>query len=210
MPIVTFPIGPLDTNCHVVYRDGDALVVDPGGDLSNGLNDVQAFLAAHSLTLRAILLTHIHFDHIYGVADLLATHVDVVVHVGADDIPLLDSSVGRGSIWGLPPVTPFSPQAIPAGSCSFGAIQGEIRLTPGHSPGGLVLWLPEENAVIAGDTLFYRSVGRTDLPGGDSDALRTSIVDQLFSLPETTVVYTGHGPDTTIGAEKKANPYISF
>ena len=208
MPIHTFAIGPLDTNCYVVSRDGDALIVDPGGDRSWGLDMVLQFLERHQLTLRAVLLTHLHFDHTYGVAELIGDGSSVRAYAAASDLPLLSSFLSKGETWGLPPVKPFAPDPIAEGPCRFGTIQGEIRFTPGHSPGGLTLYLPDEKAAIVGDSLFYRSIGRTDLPGGHLPTLLGSIRSRLFSLPDDTIVYPGHGPSTTIGDEKAHNPML--
>ncbi|MBO4312501.1 MAG: MBL fold metallo-hydrolase [Desulfovibrionaceae bacterium] len=231
MPITVFPIGPLQTNCYVVHKNGDALVVDPGGrqcrshsspslggfsqtssckdsDAIGGLDEVVSFLKENALSLRAVLLTHLHFDHIYGAAELMAGPPPVTAYASAGDFPLLEVSASHTARWGLPPVPPFTPEAIAAGPCQFGSITGEIRMTPGHSPGSLALYLPEEGAVISGDTLFYRSIGRTDLAGGDAKAIQTSIQEQLFTLPDETRVFPGHGPSTTIGGEKKHNPCV--
>jgi len=208
MPIATFPIGPLDTNCHVVYTERDALVVDPGGDIDGGLQDVLDFIARKELSVKAVLLTHLHFDHIYGVAPLKERFPSVPVFASAGDLPLLSTSLASGEKWGLPPVRPFTPATIAEGPCMFGSIHGEIRFTPGHTPGGLSFWMPQEHAVITGDSLFYRSIGRTDLPGGHLPALTEAIISKLFTLPDDTDVYPGHGPNTRIGDEKRLNPFV--
>lgn len=206
MPIAEFSIGPLGTNCYVIHKNGDAVVVDPGGTEDCGLNEVLLFLEEQKLTVHAVLLTHLHFDHIYGVAELMRRGASA--HASAADFHMLESSLGRGKVYGFPLAEGFTAQALVAGPFSFGAVNGTVLSTPGHTPGGLSFYLPEENSVLAGDTLFARSIGRTDLPGGDFPTLRTSIVEQLFTLPENTVVYPGHGPQTSIGSEKANNPYI--
>ncbi len=208
MPINTFPIGPLETNCYVVHINGDALVVDPGATLSCGLDEVVSFIQSNRLSLKAVLLTHLHFDHIYGVAELLAGPAKIKAYAATADFPLISVSSSHATRWGLPPVSPFTPDPIAPGPCRFFSISGEIRMTPGHSPGSLALYLPGENAVISGDTLFYRSIGRTDLAGGDPKAIQVSIQKQLFTLPDETRVFPGHGPSTTIGAERKHNPCV--
>lgn len=207
MSTAVFPIGPLDTNCFVLHAGSDAIVVDPGGDVNNGLTDVTDYLKAHALTLRAVILTHLHFDHIYGVAALTQSG-NMPILAGMNDFAMLSTSLGRGEAFGFPPVTPFNPAPLDEGPCQFGQISAEVIYTPGHTPGGLSLYVPAEQAVFAGDTLFCRSVGRTDLDGGDHNVLRASIVNKLFTLPDETTVYCGHGPDTTIGSEKKHNPYL--
>lgn len=209
MSIAVFPIGPLDTNCFVLHSGSDALVVDPGGDTNNGLAEVIDYLKNKSLTLRAVVLTHLHFDHIYGVAALTSgENGNVPIFAGMNDFSMLSTALGRGEAFGFPPVTPFNPAPLDEGRCQFGEINVEVLYTPGHTAGGLSLYVPAESAVFAGDTLFCRSIGRTDLAGGDLNVLRASIVNKLFLLPDETVVYCGHGPDTTIGAEKKHNPYL--
>ena len=208
MPIATYPIGPLETNCHIVYNSHDALVVDPGGELDDGLQDVVDFITRNRLTLQAILLTHLHFDHIYGAAELSGLNRGVPIYAAEADLPMLPAYLSSGEKWGLPPVKPFTPAVIAEGPCTFGSIKGEIRFTPGHTPGGLSLWLPDEHAVLCGDSLFYRSIGRTDLPGGDIHTLATSISEKLFTLPDDTAAYPGHGLTTTIGDEKQHNPFV--
>lgn len=206
MPIAEFSIGPLSTNCYVVHKNGDAIVVDPGGNPDVGLDDVLTFIEEKKLTVHAVLLTHLHFDHIYGVAELMRRGASA--HAGAEDFHMLESSLGRGQVYGFPYVEGFTPEVLTAGPFSFGAVSGVVLTTPGHTPGGLSFHLPDENTVLAGDTLFARSVGRTDLPGGDFSVLRASITEKLFTLPESTIVCPGHGPQTSIGAEKKNNPYV--
>lgn len=206
MPITGFSIGPLGTNCYVIHKNGDAVVVDPGGNLEAGLDEVLAFIEDNKLNVHAVMLTHLHFDHIYGVAELMRRGASA--HAGAEDFHMLESSLGRGEVYGFPQVEGFTPTPLSAGPFSFGAVSGVVLATPGHTPGGLSFHLPEETTVLAGDTLFARSVGRTDLPGGDFPTLRTSIVEKLFTLPENTTVCPGHGPQTSIGAEKKNNPYV--
>lgn len=209
MPIAEFPIGPLGTNCLVVHQKGQAIVVDPGGDLNADLNEVIDFLTSRKLELKAILLTHLHFDHIFGVADLKAHFGDAVqVLAGPKDLAWLDESFVSSERFGLPRVKPFTAEPLAEGDFAFGNIHGTILYTPGHTPGGLSIYLPDEEAVLAGDTLFARSVGRTDLEGGDFPTLRDSITKKLFALPDSTMVYCGHGPSTSIGSEKTSNPFV--
>lgn len=206
MPIAAFPIGPLDTNCYVACKGKDAIVVDPGGDMTHGLDEVINFLLANALTVRAVVLTHLHFDHIYGVAHFADSGVPVLA--GEPDFSMLATSLGRGASFGFPDVRPFTPAPLAEGEISFGEVRVRVLPTPGHTMGGLSLYLPDDATVLAGDTLFCRSIGRTDLAGGDLDTLRRSILTQLFTLPDDTTVCCGHGPNTSIGAEKKHNPYL--
>lgn len=202
MSVATFPLGPLQTNSYVIHTATQAVAVDVGGDPEPML----AYLTAHKLPLAAICITHRHFDHIYGVAALCeATGASAYVS-GADDC-LADTESARGGIWGFPPVTPFAAQPLNPGKTSFGGMNCEVLATPGHTPGGVSLYFPSDQLVFAGDALFYRSIGRTDFPGGDHKTLLHSVTDVLFKLPEETVVYPGHGPATTIGDERANNPF---
>lgn len=203
MPIATFPIGPLATNSYLISHDTDSVAIDVGGDPAPMLD----YLQKNQLSLLAICLTHLHFDHLYGVAALAsATKAPVLAPEGDGAIANTESS--RGGIWGMPPVTPFSSTPLPLGKTRFGSMPCIVLETPGHTPGGVSLYFPEENAVFTGDALFYRSLGRTDFPCGNHQQLLTSIKQQLFALPDIVEVYPGHGPATTIGDEKMHNPFI--
>lgn len=207
MSIETFPIGPLETNCYVVTNGSDAVVVDPGGDLNGGLSDVLTLLKDRKLTLQAILCTHFHFDHLYGVSALHdATKAPVYGPEG--DAPLLDTDLGGSGAWGFPPVPPFSWEPLKEGAHSFGSIRCEVLLTPGHTAGSLSFYFPDQTSIMTGDLLFYHSVGRTDFPGGSQEALRKSLQKKIFILPQETKVYPGHGPGTSVGEEFSNNPYL--
>lgn len=202
MPIQTFSLGPLDTNCHIVYQNTAAVVVDPGGDPT----ELMQFLQGENLTLQAIIVTHRHFDHMYGVAELQQKTGAPVYSPAGDDV-LAATDAGKGGIWGFPPVPPFSSEPIPMGEQHFGGMPCTVLLTPGHTPGSVSLYFPTEHAVITGDVIFFRSIGRTDFPMGNSDDLLNSIRTQLFTLPKDTAIYPGHGPATTVGDEITNNPY---
>ena len=202
MPIHTFPLGPLDTNCHIIEKDGSAVVVDPGGDPALVLE----FLKSNNLAVVAILITHMHFDHLYGVAALHdATGAPVMAPRG--DAHLLQTDVGGGGVWGFPRVQEFDFSPLEPGEHTFGPFSCTVLHTPGHTPGSVSLYFPQEQAVCSGDVLFYRSVGRTDFPGGNQDTLLDSIRQKLFTLPPATAVYPGHGPASTVGDEQHNNPY---
>ena len=171
MPIETFPIGPLETNCHIVISGSDAVAVDPGGDLNSGLGEVLALLKEQNLTLRAILCTHFHFDHLYGVAALHEA-TGAPVYGPAGDASLLGTELGGSGAWGFPPVTTFQWEDLKEGPHTFGSIKCEVLTTPGHTPGSLSIYFPELNSIMTGDLLFYHSVGRTDFPGSSQEALR--------------------------------------
>lgn len=205
MSVQTFPLGPLETNCHIVYNQNEAIVVDPGGDPQEVIN----FLQEHKLKLQAILLTHLHFDHIYGVAALhKATGAPVMSPPG--DAQLMKSEFGAGGVWGFPKVEGFDSTPLKTGALTLGSLHCEVLDTPGHTPGSMSFYFASEDAVVTGDVLFYRSVGRTDFPGGDQDTLLNSIRDQIFALPDNTAVYPGHGLNTVVGDEKHNNPYCGI
>ncbi len=188
----------------------EAVVIDPGDDVQELIQAV----SRHQLTVRYILLTHAHLDHISGVAEAKAAfRVPVGLH--ADDNFLYQSVVQQGEMFGLrvaaqPPVDFFYDSA---GPWRFGEFGVWVHHTPGHCPGGVCLAVGRETEaereLFVGDTLFAGSIGRTDLPGGDHATLLASIRTVLFAFPDETVVHPGHGATTTIGREKRTNPFIA-
>ena len=201
--IETFSLGPLGTNSYLVHRDGEALAIDVCGDPA----PIADFLAARGLRLLGILVTHQHFDHLYGVHALQEAS-GAPCFVPAGDAPIADTEAARGGIWGMPPVPAFESSPLPEGTMALGAFSFDILKTPGHTPGGVSFHFPEARSVFTGDSLFYRSMGRTDFPGGDHQTLMQSIRSTLFSLPAGTAAYPGHGPATTVGDERLNNPFI--
>ncbi|MCG8472718.1 MAG: MBL fold metallo-hydrolase, partial [Desulfobacterales bacterium] len=166
-------------------------------------------LAEEKLTVKAILNTHGHFDHVGANKRLKeATGAPIMIH--EDDARMLSELSITAMAFGLKAEnSPAADRLLKDGdTISFGEITLEVRHTPGHTPGGVTFYCEAEKVAFAGDTLFYGSIGRTDLPGGNYGTLISSIKTQLFSLPDETVVYTGHGPKTTIGTEKQYNPFL--
>jgi glyoxylase-like metal-dependent hydrolase (beta-lactamase superfamily II) len=204
MKIQTFTLGPLGTNGYLASRAGRAVFVDPGGDPA----PVLAALSAGGLTLEAVLLTHLHCDHVYGCA-ALARATGAPVLLGEADLPLQDTELGGGGFMGLPLVEPFEPTPLAPGPARFLDQPCTVLPTPGHSPGSLSFHFPDQGVVFVGDVLFRRSIGRTDFPGGDLDILLAAVREHLFTLPPETVVYSGHGPATTIGDEMAHNPFLN-
>lgn len=203
MPVATFPIGPLATNSYVFNVNNQAIAIDVGGEPAEML----AYIADNGLELKAICLTHMHFDHLYGVAALSGAS-GAPVYAPAGDAPIADTESARGGIWGMPPVPPFKSLALPAGELALGpGLRCQVLDTPGHTPGGVSFYFEKEKVVFTGDALFYRSMGRTDFPGGSQEQLLESIRNVLFRLPDDVTVYPGHGPSTTIGAERRGNPF---
>lgn len=209
-PIIeTFPVGPLQCNC-TIFGDpatGDAIVVDPGGDLEK----VLAALARHGLRCRAVVNTHTHIDHV-GANDGLRQQSGARVMMHEADVVLYDHLNVQAEMLGLFPAPPRSPvdEHIHQGDhVRAGAVDLEVLHTPGHTPGSLCFHLPGAAPVlISGDTLFAGGIGRTDLWGGDYDQEIDSIRTRLLALDDHTRVIPGHGPETTIGRERRRNPFL--
>jgi len=201
------PVGLLRCNCSVFGDEasGEAIVVDPGDDIAG----VLAIVAKHSLVVKAIVITHAHIDHIGG-AQKLKEATGAPVHMNANDRELSERMDLQAGWIGVPTpeVTEVDVFAKEGDTLSVGATVCHILETPGHTQGSLSVWIPAEKKVIAGDTLFRDSVGRTDLPGGDGAMILRSIEAKLMTLPEETVVIAGHGMNTTIGREKRLNPFL--
>ena len=202
----TLPVGPLQANCYVVGCEETrrAAVIDPGGDTDK----ILSALDKDNLKVSAIINTHGHFDHVGGNKALKeATDADLMIH--ELDAPMLTQLAQAAAAWGMRTENSPAPDRLlgDGDTVDAGNIRFNVIHTPGHSPGGICLYVEHENALFVGDTLFAGSIGRTDLPGGDYNTLISSIQTKLFSLPEETVVYNGHMEATSIGKEKKFNPY---
>ncbi|NLC71955.1 MAG: MBL fold metallo-hydrolase [Desulfuromonadaceae bacterium] len=205
MMVHTLSVGPLDVNCHVVAcsRSREALVIDPGGDEK----EIWKLLTAEKLNLRIVANTHGHFDHAGGNAWLVRqSGADLLIH--RQDRKLLEAICSQGAMFGCRlEASPLPSRFLEDGEVlSVGDLKITVIHTPGHTPGGVSFLV--DGHLFSGDTLFAGSVGRTDLPGGDFDALMASIRDRLLVLPDETIVHPGHGPDTTIGREKAHNPFL--
>ena len=201
------PVGLLECNCSVfgdeTSREG--LVVDPGDQI----DDVLEIIERHGLHLKAIIITHAHIDHIGG-AQKLKQATGAPVYMNLNDMEL-QKGLDRQAAWlGVEPPEPVAIDA-PARDGErllIGATELHVLHTPGHTQGSISLWIPAEEKLVAGDTLFRDSIGRTDLPGGDFRQILRSIHDKLLPLPEQTVVIPGHGAKTTIGREKRENHFL--
>jgi glyoxylase-like metal-dependent hydrolase (beta-lactamase superfamily II) len=201
------PVGVLQCNCSIFGDElsREAIVVDPGDDLA----DIQAILNRHQLKVKAIVITHAHIDHIGGAAKLKAA-TGAPVYMNASDQPLYDNLDMQAGWLGMrtPERTTIDTVVKEGDKLTLSTADFHVLHTPGHTQGSISLWIPSENKLVAGDTLFRDSIGRTDLPGGDYRQILSSIHTKLMPLPEDAVVICGHGPSTTIGREKRFNPFV--
>jgi hydroxyacylglutathione hydrolase len=201
------PVGALHCNCSIFgdEQTRDAIVIDPGDNIES----VLAMLEKHQLTVKAIVITHAHIDHIGGAAKLKAA-TGAPVLMNARDQELYDHLDVQAAWLGMenPSRTAIDAEAREGVTLTLGDAAFQILETPGHTQGSVSIWIPSENKLVAGDTLFRDSIGRTDLPGGDGRQILRSIKNQLLPLPESAVVIPGHGPTTTIAREKARNPFL--
>ena len=201
------PVGQLQCNCTILADElsKEAIVIDPGADLPK----ILALLAKHTLTVKQIVITHAHIDHIAG-AQQLKQITGAPILYNQRDLPLV-AMMDIQATWigtATPTVLPPDADLTDGQPVRIQGLQTEVIHTPGHTQGSLCLYVPDHQLLLAGDTLFAGSVGRTDLPGGDTRQLITSIQSRLMPLPEATIVVSGHGPETTIGEERDTNPFL--
>jgi hydroxyacylglutathione hydrolase len=201
------PVGMLQCNCSVFgdEQSRDALVVDPGDEIASVLRVV----AKHGLTVKAIVITHAHIDHIGG-AQKLKQATGAPVYMNANDTELQKMMAVQAGWLGVrtPEAVEIDVMAKDGDRLTVGATEVTVLHTPGHTQGSISLWMPSEGKLVAGDTLFRDGIGRTDLPGGDERQILRSIHDKLMPLPDETVVIPGHGDNTTIGREKEFNYFL--
>ena len=203
----TFPVGPLRCNCTLLanLESKEAIIVDPGDEITG----ILVRLARHQLTLKQIIITHAHIDHIGGAAQLKRiTGAPVLFH--QQDLPLL-AMLDAQAAWldmQTPEKVTLDQSAEDGLSTGIPGLEAQVIHTPGHTPGSICLLFPKQELLLAGDTLFAGSIGRTDLPGGDSRALLRSIHTRLLPLPESTLVVPGHGDETILGHERETNPFL--
>lgn len=208
MDIKKFEVGPFLENTYLVSDAGKHLLVDPGFATEP---EYQQFKNSLEGTLEAIILTHAHVDHVLGLSRVLLDH-EVPVYLSTKDRFLWENFGSQAQMFGINQSGfTFEPEALPeSGSFTIGSFTFDCLYTPGHSPDHISFYFKEQGWVIAGDALFRESIGRTDLYKGNLDLLEKSIQDKLYNLPQETTVYPGHGPETTIGHEKKNNPFVNL
>jgi len=211
LQIKKFTFNPVQENTLVVYDETkECVIIDPGCYFEYERNELDQFIAGNGLKPVRLINTHCHFDHIMGI-----THCRLKYRIPFESHPdeaiLIEQAAEHGDLFGIPMEPVDAPDSFfkEGDRLTFGNSYLEVIEAPGHSPGGVVFHNPEEKILIAGDVLFYGSIGRTDLLGGSFDQLVGNIQTKLLTLPEETVVYCGHGPETTIGFEKKNNPFLS-
>lgn len=211
LTIKSFCFNPFQENTYVLSdSSGQCMIIDPGCYYDQEKEELEAYIASGKLNPVMLVNTHCHLDHIFGNAFVSAKY-SLPLHMHEKEVPVLDYAPAAGLMYNVPfenysgtRIFIEEDRTISLGNHSF-----QVLFTPGHSPGSISLYCAARQFLISGDVLFRRSVGRTDLPGGDAKVLMDSIRNKLFTLPEGTVVYSGHGPETTIGEEIRENPFLN-
>jgi glyoxylase-like metal-dependent hydrolase (beta-lactamase superfamily II) len=211
--INSFTLNPFQENTYILSdEDKNCVIIDPGCYEKFEQEEITDFISVNGLTPLALLNTHAHIDHVLGNAFIHRTfHLDYYMH--QDDLITLKAVDNYAHVYGFPAyeTSPEPTHFLKDGeTIKFGGIELEVFHTPGHSPGHVVFYNKENEFVINGDVLFSGSFGRVDLPGGNIEILKKSIHEIMFQLPEQTIVYCGHGPETTIGKEKRSNYILNF
>lgn len=210
LKIKKFTFNPFSENTYLwINESNECWITDPGMYGASEEKILFDYIASNNLKPVAIINTHAHIDHVLGIEAVKAKY-NIPFYMHELDMPVLNNAKSSAMMFGFN----FNDTPQPDGFLTHGQQfkmgddTVEIRLAPGHSPGSVLLYAPEAKLVVGGDVLFAGSVGRTDLPGGDTDTLVNSIKEQMYTLPNDTVVYSGHGPETTIGQEKLTNPFV--
>jgi hydroxyacylglutathione hydrolase len=203
----TFPVGPLQCNCTLLGNETtrEAIVIDPGDNIAGILER----LARRGLALKQIVVTHAHIDHVAGAAELRRL-TGAPVLLNQHDLPVLAMMEIQAGWLGIPTpeIVAIDASADEGMKAGIPGLEAEVLHTPGHTPGSICLHFTAERLLLAGDTLFAGSIGRTDLPGGDTQQILRSLHDRLLPLPDQTHVVPGHGPETSIGIERERNPFL--
>jgi hydroxyacylglutathione hydrolase len=202
------PVGPLQCNCSVIGDDvsREAIVIDPGDDVA----DVLAIVQKHNLKVQQIIITHAHIDHVGGAKKLKAA-TGAAILLNQNDYALLKMLDVQAAWVGMasPGKVEIDQSVGQADKIRVGSLSADVLHTPGHTQGSVCLFFPLEKKLIAGDTLFAGSIGRTDLPGGSFEKIIRSLHEKVLALPDDTIVVPGHGELTTIGEERESNPFLT-
>jgi hydroxyacylglutathione hydrolase len=201
-------VGPLQCNCSIIGDETtrEAIVIDPGDDIE----DILSLVKKHNLTVKQIVITHAHIDHVGGAQKLRAA-TGAPILLNQNDYDLLKMLDMQAAWIGMrsPGKVEIDHSLADADTVQAGSLSANVLHTPGHTEGSICLYFPAENKLIAGDTLFAGSIGRTDLPGGSFQKIVNSLHERVLALPDETVVVPGHGPLTTIGEERQSNPFLT-
>ena len=209
MQVFSFSVGPFAENTYLLTKDSKALLIDPGFAQDHEFEAFRDKLSEAGTQLIAVVLTHAHVDHVLGL-QRTRDHFEVPVYLNNSDRYLWDNFASQAQMFGLQVQGfNFSPEPLEAQEgWKVGPFEFDVLYTPGHSPDHVSLYSEQDEMVIAGDALFKQGIGRTDLYKGSFQVLKKSIREQLYTLPDDTSVYPGHGPGTTIGYEKQNNPFV--
>ncbi|QHL87704.1 MBL fold metallo-hydrolase [Nibribacter ruber] len=211
MQIKSFPFNPFSENTYVLYDvTKECVIIDPGCSNAQEEKQLKDFIETQGLKVVRLLNTHCHIDHVLG-NKFVADTYGVPLEIHEDDLAVLRAVPTYAAAYGFPMYAEQLPEKFlkEGETVTFGETKLEVIFTPGHAPGHVVFYHKDSQNVIGGDVLFQRSIGRTDLPGGNHATLIQSIKTKLFTLPDTVTVHPGHGPSTTIGEEKKHNPFLT-
>ncbi len=209
LSVAVFTFNPFQENTYVVHDGTQAILFDPGCWNSAEERELEAWFRDNAITPARLVLTHAHIDHVFGCA-WAHKRYGLLPELHRDDLPLLNRAPLQGELYGVHCEPSPGPKHFiePGDTIALGNNELKVLFVPGHAPGHIALFAEKERFVIAGDVLFRDSIGRTDLPGGDMDTLLRSIREQLFPLGDDVTVHSGHGPETTIGRERKKNPFL--
>ncbi len=210
LQVKSFEFSPIQENTYLLYNEfNDCIILDPGCYYDTEKEELMDFIAKNKLTPTLLINTHCHLDHVFGNKDIAAKY-NLTLHLHEKEKQVLAFAPTSGLMYNIP-FDNYEGDFIylkEGDMVKLGSDELAVLFTPGHSPGSISFYSKADKFVISGDVLFKNSVGRSDLPGGNHDTLIQSIKEKLLILPDETIVYSGHGPKTTIGAERRNNPFL--